>query len=304
VCSHRLTIQGEEKKMAQVIKTSFAGINVFWSSGEADHTLLETNLKAAGFSQFTFNRKSEGTALRDALQKIFSRSHRRLIRPLGPGVAGYGIYKEEVSKDGETLNHVEIIRVKVSGGSLVFAGDRFEGLPEDKRSSIIQMISNIFTLEKGKVSDSQITRLLVRALESLQGVSLRPRGGIYWLNQGSVEKWIAFVSAVEASATEESSIEVYRQNVAMDDDAIRAVSAALTHEINKTVEDLQAEVVSGSAGKRRLQTLGREATGLHDKIREYETLFGIALKSLHDAADGAACSAAYAVVQMQAQEGV
>lgn len=283
--------------MRKVIETSYAGINVFWKSGEADYIELTHNLGAAGFTGITLDRKSERAALSDALHKLFSKSHRRLIRPLGNKAVGYGVYREEVNTDGESLNHIEILRVKVVSGQLIFSGDKYDSLADKDRNKIAALVGVHFDQEKDKVSDAQVTRLLVRQLNSLQGVSLRPRGGIYWLNTARVGEWERFATVVEASATMESSIEVYRQNVAMDDDAIRAVSAALTHEISKTVDEIKSEVGAGNAGNRRLKTLGGTANKLHDKIREYESLFGVALQSLHEAANDAAKTAAFAAMQ-------
>lgn len=294
----------------KVTTVSVAGINVAWTSSDADYEKLQENLEAGGYGSLVIDKKSSRAALSDALHRVFSQRHRRLIRPLGRKVTGYGVYEERIEDDGESLAHIEMVRVKIdSQGHLVFEGENFESIANQTNGAQKQAAMQALTLmyyqeELGKVSHNQVTQLFVKALNSLGGIRLLRRGGMYWLNQDKVEEWCNFFPCVTDAACSPGSIIIHRQNVVMDDDAWKTVSAALHQDINTKLEGIRERVESGTVKDRGLQSLANQASDLHSTIEQYENMFDKVLEELHDAADEASETASLAQIELEASLGV
>ena len=293
--------------MERVIDVSVAGIDIFWESSDAEYDALKENLDNAGFGHLLIEKKSPRAALNDALQRVWPNrrgaGQGRILRPLGPKAVGYGVYQERIQDDGISIQHVELVKVMVEeDSSLVFFGDNFEALDEKQQAAIEILTTTWYREELGKVSHNQITKIFVRCLDSLGGIRLVKRGGMYWLNQDRVEEWCSFFPCVADAACNPGSIVVFRQNVIMDEDGWNATSHALQSEIHSTLDTIQERLESGEVKKRGLKSLQAQAATLHSKIEAYENMFGRVLTELHEAADKAEETATLAVIELEASE--
>jgi hypothetical protein len=280
------------------ITTSFAGSNVWWTSAEANLEVLKRELTSAGYGGILVEPKSDLAALRSVIESQWSRAHRRLLRPLPRGIAGYQITQETV--EGKSLDYSSLMQIQLTNSQVVCSGEKFEALPQEAQDAITLMLNNKFADEKKQVSREQITRILVKILKTdFQAIQLQKNQSFYWVNANHIPAWDKVVRAVETAWKESGSQRgmVLKQNIGVDDDAIRAVSVALREDILHSVELIEDEVTKGDAGKRRLKTLNAQAKSLHSRINEYRSLLGPALEELHQSAERASKSATLAALR-------
>ena len=154
---------------------------------------------------------------------------------------------------------------------------------------------------------ASVAKSLVAINEALGGVTLRPAGGIYWLNEDKLDRWAAVSDLFErASAHQDkdgedvnpSKIHVLR--VVADEQMVRAVGESLTNEITSAVETIEAELNSGELRSEACERRLTKAAKLLEKVKAYEGSFGITLEALHTMLDRAATAAAMATIQSSA----
>jgi len=170
------------------------GVIGYWSL--VDGTPLDVvhdGLKPAGLSHCVPVEMTDKPSLRRALATVYP-GRRQLIRPL-EGKAGFAVIHESTDDSGDMVHEqqmqVLIIYPSHMGGEayLVFRpADHF----------LVQRVRDEFDKEKGKVPASQMGQILVRCVEELKGVSLRPSGGFYWLAEEDVPKWEQVCDVIES----------------------------------------------------------------------------------------------------------
>ena len=290
------------------IKTSFAGSNVWWTSDEVALGPLKHQLSLVGYSNIVIEPKSDKAALRAVVEGQWSRAHRRLIRPV---TNGYTIVREKEQSgiagvddplDFDCIMSIRLQREDLIRGPMrvVLSGKEYDRLPEEAQETILANLNRLFQEEKKKVGREQLTRILVRILKTdFQALQLQKNGSFYWINAKHVSAWDNIVRAVEVAWKESGSQRgiLMKQNVNVDDDAIRAVAVSLREDIFRNVELIENEVTKGEAGKRRLKTLTNQAKDLHSRINEYRSLLGPALDELHESASRAAKTATLAALR-------
>jgi hypothetical protein len=124
------------------------------------------------------------------------------------------------------------------------------------------------------------------------GVSLRPTGGIYSIPPNRVDAWREIADKFEGL---DAGVCVYQLEYEFDEDAVRAVRDALTHEVAVEVDRICDSVTEG-IGRRALNNRKAESIALRRKIHRYETLLGETLTALESAARTAESSAATALL--------
>ena len=124
------------------------------------------------------------------------------------------------------------------------------------------------------------------------GVSLRPTGGIYSIPPDRAAMWGDIANRFESVG---EGVCVYQLEYEFDEDAVRAVRDALTHEVSVEVERIN-EAVSDGQGKRALTNRKAESVALRLKVKRYETLLGETLAALESAAQQAEATAATALL--------
>jgi len=232
------------------------GVIGYWSL--VDGTPLDVvhdGLKPAGLSHCVPVEMTDKPSLRRALATVYP-GRRQLIRPL-EGKAGFAVIHESTDDSGDMVHEqqmqVLIIYPSHMGGEayLVFRpADHF----------LVQRVRDEFDKEKGKVPASQMGQILVRCVEELKGVSLRPSGGFYWLAEEDVPKWEQVCDVIESAALAES-------------------------------------IESGDLGKRALQSRETMAQELDEYLQRYEGIFQRSFDELRARADEVEATAALALMQ-------
>ncbi len=225
-------------------------------------------------------------ALRQAIEGVFPTM---LVRRLA-GDTGFAIVRED---RGSTENTYEPI------GSVWFEKDdsiSMTGISSDDSAAIRAGYES----HREILRPAQVGHFLGRVIsEFIQGTSLRPTGGVYWMDEGSLSTWQAVAEAVETSSIAGGSA-VYMIRHNMDAESIRAVRDAIIAEVSGEAVRLESEITAGALGLVGIGNREKQAIELMKKVERYEGLLATGLtdlrKSLDKVKDAAAAASVLASV--------
>ena len=263
---------------------SIAGAVVFWSlSGAVDAKEIAEELTRAGFSEEWHPAPpTEETALRRAAQANCKGS-REFVRPLGKRGQFTLVEEHVVSAEGEPtkleLEHKLYIGVERDGEAEVTT---IRGTSE-KYSELMQAVKHDKELQLGLLAASDISTWLLEILRTrIQAVSLRDRGGFYFVPRDSIDQWRRLVAVLR-------TVSDHRMNeipALRTDAAVEAILTALRNEANAKFSEMEA-YLAGDVSTRGLNAIERELNELTAKLAKYATLLGVALPDLTTQAEQA-----------------
>jgi hypothetical protein len=260
------------------------GAVVFWAaSAFTDRDRLRDGLAPLCLGRFVPDPRPHAGVLRDALEEALG-GPRVLVRPLADR-DGFTVVHEERGRTANGYTATLVARVTAADPPAV-AYD-----PLDDRAALVNAACR---RHRGRIPAAQLSACLVKVVESLGGIRLRPTGAVYWVPGPKIDEWARVARAVEAAADGRPSA-VYLLRHRLDADAVRAVRDAVVAEVSGEASRIRDEVAAGDLGGRALETRKAQAAGLRDKVLLYEDLLSVGLAELHravDAADQAAATAA------------
>jgi len=259
--------------METIERTGF-GVVTFWTlSSNTDRAKLQQALNALGLDTPVPERTAQA-ALRAAMEQHAratiqtSKTTRVLVRPLEDR-DGYAIVQEEA--EGQSLYYSPGVKATLAeDGSLNTYG--------------IWDIEDAYRQEQNILPAANVAGMLTGILSRLGAVALREKGGVYWLPQDAVDAWGLIAKAVEASGEGNA---VFQVKTGLDGEAIRAIEAALAHEVRRDTQTIRDEIASGDLGDRALENRKAKAAAIRTKIEHYESILQRQLAGLKDLADRA-----------------
>ena len=133
-------------------------------------------------------------------------------------------------------------------------------------------------------------------LEELDGVVLRPAGGVYWLPDTSLPRLADVRDAIRASAQPGSAPQIYPCRVERDDDALLAVTHAICGQVEQQCKVITDSIKEGELGERALNNRQDQAVQMKQQINRYERLLGKPLNDLNVKCDEMKAVAAEALL--------
>jgi len=260
----------------QVQAPSSRGNNVFFSTGSKTNAdKLKNSLAALGLEQYAPKQNSKLVATHQALKSVCGRKD-RLIRPL-KGEPGYAVVREEKGEDGKSLSHT------VEFDALMPAGSDFPVFrnPDGEYFSPVEdgAITHRFQIECERVQASAVSKSLVQIIDYMHGISLRPRGGVYWIPQGAVAKFEKVAECFQNSC-EGNLNKVYFQTTVHDDKLRDSVIMGLTESIENETRQMLEALSQPDVGKRAKKTKMDRCGKLLKRISGYEKMFQVSLQEL------------------------
>jgi hypothetical protein len=265
------------------------GAVVFWSLAEwSDRTRLAAELAPLGLGDLVPDPRPAPACLRAALDEAFA-GPRVLVRPLASR-DGFAVVKED---RGLAANRYQTeLTARVAGDPPTLTFDPWDGRAV--------RVEHAYRAQLGRVPAGQVSAALVRAVEALGGIRLRPSGAVYWVPGPRLDAFADAARAVERAADgRPSSVYVLRHR--LDRDAVRAVRDAVVQEVRAEADRICAEVSAGDLGTRALEARKRQAFDLRSKVVLYEDLLSVGLQGLHTAVDAADQAAATAALLLASQ---
>lgn len=244
---------------------------IFWKIGAAtDKEISQDGLRDLGLSQFCPVERSHNSCIRAALAEVFeetSKDERYVVRPIKEGfVVANEHHKDDVTAGDKWADVVAKVTIEadLSISLTPYDYSRLTELLERMRQAGLSY------------SATSVSQSLIKLIEHLGGVALRPNGGVYWLNDEHLDTW-AEIAQVFEKAGADNMLHVLK--VVADEQMVRAVGDALQTEILQDVAKITQEIAGDVTETGCLRKL-EKANQMLQKVRRYEQAFAAPLSAL------------------------
>ncbi len=251
------------------------GAIVWWSlSSVIDIKLLSGMWEAAGLPEDVFPAPvSENAAFRRALADQQTRRH--LVRPLKK--RGHFAIVDESVDENEEISH------RVSANVFLENGRVEVGMPDVETYDAMDRVEELqFELQRSMdfhmehLGHSDVSYFLIQQANRLGALSLRDRGGMYFLPKEQLEEWRTIVSVLRSV----SEHKVYEIPALSTDEAVEAILDSLLREVEGEVSSFEEALLADNLGVRALNNRVERAEGMREKIGKYAALLGKNLDEL------------------------
>ncbi len=255
-------------------KVGFGGI-VMWSLPEyveRDAIKAAVTSVSPTYTELVPGPRPPSAVLKEAMTEVFAGSH-TLIRPL-KSRNGFTAIKENRGENDNQYAGEFVAKVDEVTEQLTFSSS-------DIRKDNVE---KAYEAQKGKMNNNELTALMIDILQNkLNGVSLRPRGGVYWVPGAQTEAWNKLR---EALANVDSSIKVYHFEHDVGPEYLKAVKDAIVRDVQSESAALKEEILGPKQlGKRALVSKKKQANALRDRIAIYEGILSTNLTELRSEVD-------------------
>ena len=263
------------------------GFQTFWNLPE--HFNRET--VAEGLAKLRWKQhcplsRSNSSALREALQELVEqwKFESVLVRPLDDvDEDGYAVVHEETGNSENEYTTLFTARWRQPSENVEPYAEVVNGTHTVGQSDI----NSWFQHYRARITSHSIAKMIrVLIVEQLNGISLRPSGGFYWLPYSSREKYDQLIDLIYRSADDRSKCKIYVPGFNLTDPgAVEAVRDAIVNDITQRVEVIKEQASRNGVKGRALENRKRDAQALHSRIKDYEAFLGEVLPTLHNVAD-------------------
>lgn len=251
-----------------------AGRVVYWRlEGTIEHEVLSEAWLEAGLDEDLLpSPPTPERALKRSLKSWASK--RVLVRPLGKDVRGYALVAE--TAEGKELSHETELRV-------VLAHDD-DGRPELEVEPLSHELAGDvrrrFLVATMELDSRDSSTWLANLIVAVDAVSLRDKGGVYFIPRDRLPLWDRFVEVLGAV----SEHRVFQIPALPTADAVAAVLDAVTTEAADVVGRIENDLADPGLelGKRALRTRVGRLEELLEKVGRYEELLDSKLDDVRD----------------------
>lgn len=271
-----------------------SGIVTFWNVALTDRAKLESEVTAIGLGHLLPQERTPKSILRAALSAHYSDRREVLVRPMARDDAFAVVRedREENANDYETL-----YTVAVDDNGQVYQPTMS---PNPLAPHELDRILERFTDEARYITGRSITWMLVQAVSVMNGITLKPSGGVYWLPRDKADTWSQLALAVERSVAAGTS-SVYIMQTSSDQNALRAIRDNFIEAVRNELEDIEGDVEDGDLGYRGLSNRADQAKEIRQRLHEYEAIIDEMLPDLRSQIDETERVACEAVMQAAAE---
>ena len=268
------------------------GANVFWTAKSVDRATLQTTLDGLVLNKTAAQVLAPGQASNATPPGL---SHFMPEQRTNLACLQYAC--REYAKENSNKDHLPVVTArkdKNKNGFHVFdveqnttknyATGEFAARVDDHGNITVDVgyadavrLHTLFGEAKNEVPAGTVGGVLVNIVKYLDGVTLRDRGGLYWIPPGNVDDWLTVGANFEALC----KAEVDTMQTKVTTDTLKAVKRAIVKEVTEEAQDMQDAITAGSLGKRALKTKQGKAEELHRRINMIASILGEGLTELH-----------------------
>jgi len=268
-------VQTPQQQIFAVPDAEQAGAIVYWRlAGTVDAARLTESWLEAGLAESMLpETPTPDAALRRAVYE--QKARRRLVRKL-PSGKGWAIVSESVAT-GELKYSVDIRVFLNKIGRIKFEIPETPECDEDEHTgrranldAICQQVEGAYYQHLDEFTASDISAWLVRFATKCGAVSLRERGGIYFVPRTTIGSWRLAVGAVKLA----SAHHCYEIPALKSSDAVDAILDAVVREAQAATDEIQEEMGKGDLQSRALINRAERCDSMLSKLKQYEDLLG------------------------------
>lgn len=263
-------------------------------------------LDMLGLKDFAPEPRTALSCLRAAIDDVFvppEKDMRYVVRPVKNGITGFAIIAErpkDHARAGDDWGKVVAIAGLDDNGVLSL---------EPHNQTKYEAIKAGMAGAAEWITATAVGKSLVAIVEKLGGVCLRENGGVYWLNEWSLDLWVKVGDLFEAASArqdgegnEVSPSRVYILKVVADEQMVRAVGDALRAEVEHEIAKIENELADSDLTPATCVRRMDKASRIEEKVRRYENAFNEPLTALVDCVQRAGQNAAMAALQASAAQ--
>lgn len=285
------------KVVAVTESVATAGAIIWWRlNGTVDHEELCAAWADAGLPEkLTPSSPSAARALTRAMNELQDRTH--IVRPLPKG--GLALVQETADTEANDLGHAVLLTAELDANGdvkMLFKGeDPAGGMALPDPSNIRKRLFSAFGKHRLALSTTDISEwLAVVVHKHLDAVSLRDKGGIYFVPATSMEEWAKIVKVLrEVSGHFIAEIPAMKSA-----EAVAAILDAIEREAETEVARMMEELGDGALKKRALEGRVRLCQSLDAKVTSYEGLLGTHLDKLRERIEAVRAQMTVAIFQL------
>ncbi|MBC8357001.1 MAG: hypothetical protein H8E66_33940 [Planctomycetes bacterium] len=253
-----------------------AGSMSWWTLGpQTDPAILSNGLSQLGLPDYAPPPRTWLMSLKAALAEMFAKPE-ELIRPLRhKQTNGYTVVIESKGEHDNTYDRSVNASVDEEGQVFITAGEADRGE--------LQRLTNHYrrVLPAASVSD-MLTDIIHGQLD---GIGLKANGGLYFIPEQHVSRWLDVVMVVEAAAVSPTTNDLSAVPLEMNAMTLRDIKRSITREIESASERLWKDITENQLGDEALLNRAVRARELRERIRQYESILGQALDVCHQHVD-------------------
>lgn len=278
----------QSKYVVSVDSNATCGAITWYSlSGGADVATLRANWAAQGLDPAWLPEDPTPFA---ALAAAVHDAAGSLARPIGGRRGGWQVFRESKALDGQgrrLLEHSHALRAWIIDGQLHVEGD----------TAICDQVRTNYAFYLTHWTAADLSVLMVDTLHKLQAVTLRERGGNYFVPKEGLD-----TAAKVRDALTPKHIRLYLVPALTGEETVTAVLDALTNEVTSTAQSVFENLADNALGVRALKTRQGNVSKLLQKTLAYEGLLGDKINVLRDKLGDLEAALTTAVFQVEAAE--
>lgn len=274
--------------------TPIDGAAVYWSTrGAMDLAALNGKLEALGLPPV--KPPTPHATLVVALNAV--RNKAESVRPAARHRNRLALVREpkdrRVAFRGDTWGHVRLVAEVDRHGNLSFEG----ATPDEERA-----VRDAYAAAAEKALHSNLRAGLAELIRVyLQGVALKPEGGLYWIPGGHIPLWRHLQIAVAEASGGNSALGIIAHDLG-DPRNLASVRRALVSAVREGALSVERVLDKDAPTKSELLSKAKEAKALTARIREYEAILRTTLTPLIEAAERTEATAVLATCAAAGEE--
>jgi hypothetical protein len=253
-----------------------AGSMSWWTLGpQTDPAILSKGLSQLGLPDYAPPPRTWLMSLKAALAEMFAKPE-ELIRPLRhKQTNGYTVVIESKGEHDNSYDRSVNASVDKEGQVFITAGEADRGELQRLTSHYRRV------LPAASVSD-MLTDIIHGQLD---GIGLKANGGLYFIPEQHVGRWLDVSMVVEAAAVSPTTNDLSAVPLEMNAMTLRDIKRSITREIESASERLRKDITENQLGDEALLNRAVRARELRERIRQYESILGQALDVCHQHVD-------------------
>ena len=256
-------------------KNEMCGAIVMWSlDGGVKFQDIEAAWAASGLEiDDCPSRPSPGATLRATMSSFAKRN--RIVRPIGEGQLGL-VEELVVDKSADLTAGEEPLEHRTLAVAKMLATEDIEVTSRDPR--LAQDIVDAYNSARDFLGVTEFSMWLTTMVQSrMNGVPLRPRGGVYFVPRDQVGMLDKLAQVIE----QVSSHKLYRISALKTNEAVEAILDAVVREASEVVADVTEEADSGKLTKRSGKSRKALLEATKGRLETYEALLDARREEMH-----------------------
>lgn len=263
------------------------GLISYWSLSSSDINRLRDSFEKLELVSFIPEQTTPLVALRSAMEQVFKGKLIRRLKHKG----FVAVTEQRGDVENEYQNEASIAIDESDGESLIMGPN----VSTDDADSVRTAYREARMILTPAAGGAMLSKLVV---ERMQGTTLRPSGGIYWMPGEALAKWREVAAAVEAAAVvrgNETRSSVFLVSHELNEESIRAVASAIQQEAEQEAERIKRDLTSG-IGTRAMETRVRDSNALQEKLQRYRQILDVSTRQLSTNVEDLSVETARAVI--------